>query len=229
MPASVRDGRQRWRLRLGAAAVLSLAGALGAQPASPQGDLGQVVLERADAHEVVLRLELPTPHLTGDPFAPVRWPGLRLASVGPLMRLPVTGALVAIPATGGVRVEVLEADYRDLPLDRRTFALLDPRDPPSPQAPVAGDFPGFLGPVRVMRLRFHPVQLLPREGVLRLYRRLRVVLRFDRPLEPATAVQDGGWPPSGGRGATGGMAALARAVVLNLDAGEAAPVEGAGP
>ncbi len=187
------------------------------------------MLERGDAEAVVLRLELPPPRLTGHPFAPVRWPGLALARAGSILRLPVAGALVAVPATGGVHVEVLEAHYRDFPLDRRTFSILAPDASPTPaRAPVAGDPPGFLGPVRVMRVRFHPAQLRPREGVLRIYRRLRVALRFERPLDlpPDWEARLAG---AGLHGDVGGMAGLARSVVLNLGPATAGSGGGARP
>ncbi len=182
MVASVSRRRREGRCRLGAAVLCLTAGVLASAASA-----GGAISRQAGPGGVVLSVELPAPRLTGRPDEPLRWPGFLATEALPLLRLPVTGALVPVPARGPVRLELLEERHQDLPLPPATGRLL-PRPGSTwaeeaawPPRPVRMDPPAFLGPQRVVRVRFRPAQVLagPEGGRLRVYRRLVVALRFE--------------------------------------------------
>lgn len=161
--------------------------------------LPDVRVEASDAGPYYVRLEAPGLTVRGAPRAPL---------------LPATAALLAAPADRVPDVTVLEADYRTLAHLRVAPApvLTAPADPTTGaearyalvEGTAYGDdaflpgplaSPGFVGAMRdrpVAQVLLFPVQYNPVRGEVRVYHRIRVLVRFvDAPAAGARAKPGG--------------------------------------
>lgn len=135
----------------------------------------------------------------------VQLPGTVQTSTPGAPQVPTRGALLGLPALTGLSLEVLEADYETRPGYRldpapglrlaqgddrissssrvEPFFTLDPAlygsDAFYPASPAQLGQGGYLRDQAVAQVRFYPVRYNPVSGELRLYRRVRVRIRWD--------------------------------------------------
>lgn len=188
------------------------------QPAAaqtPAAAAGLTVLA-SDADGLTLLLETPAPVVTpsldeaGRACVLLSIEGAEASATPGAPALPAWGALVGLPPEGAVRLEILEAEGRDLPgvyypcpaptqevvldleglpTERRSARRPDPAiyeaDVLWPAQPAALDEPGWLRGLRVARLALHPLQVNPVSGQARHMARLVLRIHFEAPASAA--------------------------------------------
>ena len=160
---------------------------------------------------VVDQVQTDTVTVDGHTYRRLRIPGLGYTARPGEPQVPVRGTLLGLPSTMGVAVQILEAPYETwqgyhfapAPTPRMPGEALDeaaagdmlprmtrqrPRaaaEPFYPGSLVTVGSTGYLRDQAVAQVQFFPVQYHPGTGEVRVYRRIRARVTWDRPLPGA--------------------------------------------